>query len=427
MAIFSNVSYPIGTIAVIELTDLTATVLSIIQSVGSLNGIANIPTDQVTLTVGSDISEIAATALDTPGAVVFQGAQLLMFSNTPLTVGQQITFTETNFGDYQVPCFVSGTRILTRHGEVPVEDLRVGDQVLALRSGGFSTITWIGQRQLAWSAGHRQPEKWPLRVRTGAFGDGKPLRDLLLSPDHAVHVDGVLIPIRCLENGLTIVRAPQEDVTYFHIELAQHDLLVAEGLAAESYLDTGNRRDFDDAARDVMSVADERKVRHVWTEKSCLPLHVSGPAVVQARAMLRRRATKMGFSNVYEPELRLRVDGREVLPVAFGEGWHFELPRVTVGAKLQSNSYIPAMIAPGSSDHRCLGVPVTRMMIDGKRVSPNASFLTSGWHQPEDELRWTTGLAQLPPLRSLTILLAPISPGEGAAQPDDASLVADAA
>lgn len=173
--------------------------------------------------------------------------------------------------------------------------------------------------------------------------------------------------------------------------------------------------------------ADERKARRIWTEKSCLPLHVSGPAVAHARAMLQRRAADMGLASVAEPELRLRVDGRDIYPTAFGEGWHFELPQQTAGAKLLSIAHIPAMTVPGSSDYRCLGVPVTRMMIDGKRVSPSATFLTSGWHQPEDELRWTTGLAQLPPLRTLTILLAPITPGEGTGELDNAHLVANAA
>ena len=66
VAIFSNVTYPIGTIAIITLNGLTATVQSIIQSVGKLNGIVNTPTQQATFTVGPDLEELAATALDAP-------------------------------------------------------------------------------------------------------------------------------------------------------------------------------------------------------------------------------------------------------------------------------------------------------------------------------------------------------------------------
>ncbi len=428
VAIFSNVTYPIGTIAIITLNGLTATVQSIIQSVGKLNGIVNTPTQQATFTVGPDLEELAATALDTAGAILFQGDNLYLFSNTPLTLGQQITFTETNFGDYQVPCFVAGTRILTRRGEVAVEELEVGDYALALGTGGFSMVTWIGQRRLEWSSGYRQPDKWPLRVREGAFGEGRPHRDLYLSPDHAVHFDGALIPVRYLENGITVLRAPMEDVTYFHVELQRHDLLLAEGLAAESYLDTGNRQDFAGAARPAtLAEHDERVARHIWAEKSCLPLHVGGPVVVQARAMLARRAVEMGLGLVAAPELRLRVDGRDILPTRFGDGWHFELPQMTTGAKLQSIAHVPAVTGRGSSDHRCLGVPVTRMMVDGKLVSPDATFLRRGWHQPEDGLRWTNGLALLPPLRTLTLLLAPIMPGGDGTQCADAREIASAA
>ena len=207
-----------------------------------------------------------------------------------------------------------------------------------------------------------------------------------------------------------------------------NDLLLAEGLAAESYLDTGNRQDFAGALRPaVLAERDARVARQIWAKKSCLPLHVGGPVVAQARAMLARRAAEMGLGDVAAPELRLLVDGRDILPTRFGDGWHFDLPQMTAGAKLQSIAHVPAVTGRGSSDHRCLGVPVTRMMVDGKRVSPDATFLRGGWHQPEDGLRWTNGLALLPPLRTLTLLLAPIMPGGDGAQRADTPGIASAA
>lgn len=429
MAVFTNVSYPVGTIAVVTFVELTATVGAVFTFEGVLNGTINGPSEIATLTLNGTDFQIVSTSIDQADQMVFQfGDDFIIISNTPLTEGQEIPFSEVTFGDYVVPCFAAGTRILTRRGEVAVEDLQVGDQAMALRSGGFSTISWIGQRQLSCAAGSKQAEKWPLRVRAGAFGDGKPHRDLFLSPDHAVHVNGVLVPIRYLENGVTVVRAPREEVTYFHIELDRHDLLIAEGLATESYLDTGNRQDFEGVARTTtFAERDERKARQIWAEKSCLPLHVSGPAVAEARAMLMRRAAEMGLGSVVEPELRLRVGGRDILPTPFGEGWHFELPQLTAGAKLLSIAHVPAVTAAGSSDYRCLGVPVTRMMVDGRPVSPSAPFLKHGWHPPEDDLRWTTGLAQLPPLRTLTLLLAPIVPGGSTVRNEDASPVASAA
>ena len=73
-----------------------------------------------------------------------------------------------------------------------------------------------------------------MRVSAHAFGEAAPGRDLWLSPDHAVFVDGVLIPIKYLINERTIAREPRGEVNYWHVELEQHNVLIAEGLAAES-------------------------------------------------------------------------------------------------------------------------------------------------------------------------------------------------
>ncbi len=105
-------------------------------------------------------------------------------------------------------------------------------------------VVWIGQRALD-CVRHAKPELvWPVRVAAGAFGEALPRRDLWLSPDHAVFVEDVLIPVRYLVNGATVRQERVERVHYFHIELESHDILLAEGLTAESYLDTGNRGAF---------------------------------------------------------------------------------------------------------------------------------------------------------------------------------------
>jgi hypothetical protein len=149
--------------------------------------------------------------------------------------------------DITVACFADGTRVLTERGEVAVEALRVGDRVAAL-SGRLARVVWIGRRRVAAGA--------LVRVDAGAFGAGVPHRALWLSPDHAVLVDGVLVPVRYLVNGADIVAGEVAGAGYWHVELAAHAVLLAEGLACESYLDTGNRAGLagaaDGGARDAV-------------------------------------------------------------------------------------------------------------------------------------------------------------------------------
>lgn len=136
------------------------------------------------------------------------------------------------------PCFVAGTRILTSAGEVPVEEIGRGEMLPTLPGGRVARVRWLGGRR------SMVP---PVRIAAGAFGAGAPHRALLLSPDHAVQVDGALIPVRHLLNGASIAAAPGDGVTYWHLELDRHAVVLAEGLACESYLDTGNRQSLAEA------------------------------------------------------------------------------------------------------------------------------------------------------------------------------------
>jgi hypothetical protein len=153
---------------------------------------------------------------------------------------------DANSGTFivETPCFATGTRIATARGPVAVEDLRVGDMGVCA-SGRLRPIRWIGHSHVA----HARP----VRIHPGALGAGLPERTLRVSPDHAVWTNSVLIPARYLINGVSVVQEEVAAVTYWHVELSCHDVLVAEGLPAESYLDTGNRAAFGGAAAEPVS------------------------------------------------------------------------------------------------------------------------------------------------------------------------------
>ena len=103
------------------------------------------------------------------------------------------------------PCFCEGTRILTRQGEIAVEDLRVGDLVIT-HPAGMRPICWLGQFGVSLARHPRPEQAAPIRIRRNAMAAGVPKRDLLVSPDHAVFLDGALIQAQALLNGASVTQ-----------------------------------------------------------------------------------------------------------------------------------------------------------------------------------------------------------------------------
>jgi hypothetical protein len=204
-----------------------------------------------------------------------------------------------------VTCFAAGTSVKTARGERLVEDLVVGELVLA-HFAGVASIKWIGQRRIDCRRHPRPEQVWPVRVCAGAVGDNQPRRDLWLSPDHAVFVDDLLTPIKYLVNSSSITQMPVDEFTYYHVELPQHDLLLAEGLLAESYLDVGDRSNFDNADGAIRLFPDfstrglDTCLR--WEAYGCAPLVVTGEQLDRLRKRLAVRAIMLGYQDDTTPE-----------------------------------------------------------------------------------------------------------------------------
>ncbi len=232
------------------------------------------------ITIGTP-DEVTITAGGTVYNLVIEGA-----ASDPLLLVVGANGSGLALLDTALPCFAAGTRILTPRGEVAVEDLAVGDTVIT-STGDDAPIIWIGRRRIDLTH-HPKPEKaQPIRIDAEAFGDGVPSRDLLLSPDHALFIGGVLIPAKALINNRNIQQLSRRGVTYFHIELAEHAIIFAENCPVETYLDTGNRSAFENGAGVITLHPDFAQTRR--EQQSCAPFTVSGPALEAAREATLRR------------------------------------------------------------------------------------------------------------------------------------------
>ena len=313
-------------------------------------------------------------------------------------------------------CYAAGTRILTASGEVPVELLAPGDLLVAIDRGGARTIEpikWIGERRLDLAA-HPHPElAAPIRVCKDALGDGIPARDLLLSPEHCIFVDGKLVPVRLLVNNMTIVQERQTGrVHYFHVEMPRHSLLVAEGLPAESYLDTGNRAFFSNAGLALL-LHPEFHVNpglQCWELDACAPLAVGPAAVEPVWRELARRAEALGYerpdiSTTNDPDLHIVADGKAIPPLSVeGDRHTFLIAAGIVTTRLASRASVPTLLAPYLGDERRLGVAVKRISVrsstDLIEYSADHPALSDGWFGAEGSghniWRWTNGNAALP-------------------------------
>jgi hypothetical protein len=328
-----------------------------------------------TLTVGGESIDVGSGFSLTRFAVSADGAG-----------GTQVTLT---------PCYAAGTRIATEAGETRVELLRPGMHVRTA-GGRLAPVLWVGQRTVDVRAA---PHLAPVRIDMGAFAPGLPRRDLLLSPDHAVSVGEVLMQARALVNGATIRQdATLPAITYVHVELDRHDLLLAEGLAAESYLDTGNRGQFQGTGAPAYGEADpvaEAAALQAFAERGCAKLVLRGPEVAAAQARLRARASAMGWCLVEDPALGFVADRPGLHVVQDGpQTLQVLLPAGTRHVRLVSRSFIPEVLDPAIPDGRQLGVAVAAEL-DGTWLE-EAAF-GRGWYPPDAgvQWRWTDGDAEL--------------------------------
>ena len=302
-------------------------------------------------------------------------------------------------------CFVAGTLIALAEGSAAIETLAVGDLVTTA-AGAIRPVRWIAHRTVLCRHHPARHHVMPVRIRAHAFGENRPARDLLVSPGHSICVDvggEVLIPAVSLINGATVVRDDVERVTYWHIELDGHDILLAENLPCESYLEMGNRGFF--AASDLVGfIADPAADAVQRTHADfCRPFHADGAIVDLVRAQMRRRLPALGWQLV-EPEpwtdVALLVDGTTLRPKVRGLIACFEMPAGAQDIWLTCSTGVPREVND-SNDDRALGRCLAALTLSDGLSEPRAlalddPLLCIGFHGPQGDHRWTTGRARLP-------------------------------
>ena len=396
--ISSSISNPITVFggAEIRLNQLSGSTFSVASSFGSSS---NGYYEAITGYIPGGISQ----------SVQFAGAGTVSFTTTSGGTGDYLNITG-------VTCFGAGTAILTEQGEVAVESIKLGDKVTVRRDGREvqEPVIWVGYSSVDLRR-HAHPElAAPILIAAGALAEGLPVRDLVVSPEHCMIVDGHCVPAKLLVNGTTISREfPQTPFMYYHIELERHGILIADGAEAESYLDTGNRASFDNAGepRLLHPTFQVNADAARWKTEACAPLATAPEDVAPIWRKLADRAIALGFElptveAVEDPDLHLIVDGRRIEAVSDREA-RFVFP-VPAGAKsvvLASRASILAdQMTPLVRDTRRIGVRVLWAAIragDTETIFPgDHPALRQGWHQVDTHgsapWRWTNGAATIP-------------------------------
>jgi len=196
---------------------------------------------------------------------------------------------------YDAYCFCAGTLIATNRGQVAVEALVPGDLVQTL-DNGLQPVRWIGRREVALAETVAHPILRPVRVGSGALGHATPHRDLWLSPQHRVLVRSriaarmtgtpeVLVPIKdlCGLPGIAQTRT-FGPVSYVHLRLDRHEVVLAEGAWAETLL-VGKQ------ALKAMDPAARRELRLLFPDLETESVEDAARTVLQghaARSLARR-------------------------------------------------------------------------------------------------------------------------------------------
>jgi hypothetical protein len=230
-------------------------------------------------------AEVGFFAIGRSGAIRF-------FSVSPIGHSEKLTLNDSQ--TFTI-CFMAGTLIATPAGPVRVEDLAVGDLVVTA-SGDAAPVRWIGRQTV--SRVFANPARvLPVRIKAGALADNLPERDLLVSPCHSLLLDDILVQASALLNDTTIVRETNVPATfvYYHVELDDHALILAEGVPAETFVDNVDRLAFDNWDEHLRIYPEGHAVAELPFPRAASARQL--PASIVARVAAREALSTGGLRN----------------------------------------------------------------------------------------------------------------------------------
>uniref|UniRef100_UPI002265E4F5 Hint domain-containing protein n=2 Tax=Neokomagataea TaxID=1223423 RepID=UPI002265E4F5 len=306
-------------------------------------------------------------------------------------------------------CFLGGTEIRTPLGVQTVESLKIGDEVLTYdwrnNAEVVEKLTWVGTQKSVFRPHLPDDEAgYPVRILAGAISDNVPSHDLLVTPEHCLFFDGMFVPARMLVNGKSIqYDYSLTNYSVYHIETAKHSVLWSQGMLSESYLDTGNRRNF--AQHGPLATLYTKMAS--WQHDAAAPLAVQRELVEPIFQKIAKRAGGVKRVSELTEDHNVRLigeDGVDILPMRVNNGYAvFHVPSPIKSLRIISRSSRPYdVIGPYLDDRRELGILVGSIKVFSHNgVQHITDHLNSieldGWHALDDSgYRWTNGDAYLP-------------------------------
>lgn len=317
-----------------------------------------------------------------------------------------------NNGTLTTICYLAGTLIESEQGEVKIETLKVGDRIYSYQQGKkiLKEIKWIStQHHIVNPDLPDDLASCPVHIVRNALANNIPHKDMKVTPEHCLFLNGKFIPVRMLVNGYSIYYDHSiASYDYYHLELEEHSIIMADGVLSESYLNTNNHKHFHQNDN-IITLKPHIKT---WEKDAAAPLATDRKIVEPLYYHFKERARQLELPRQCTP-IRITCDpdfhliteqGKVLFPHHQNKENHyiFILPHDIRELYLHSRSSRPSdAIGPFVDDRRELGVLVGAItLFDRNKTRTIQQHLEKitlwGWHDWEnDRCRWTKGDAIL--------------------------------